>query len=563
MSLDLDNIASIALNERGAKTAINLGLTVEIGKPNEFVELNWRPGKIIICIMALPIVVRILAKKNLSKNSDPIVICIDETGNFIIPVLGGHKGANTICKELAARGKGTAVVTTASDNSNLAAIDAVTGFYTTGNSAAVIESMLDGFRPLVQKDIDWPAPIQIPNGNGPAKVLVSDSLFEEKPGDLSVQLIPPSLVVGLGCSSDAKPEDVSTLIDDAFKTLGLDKRAIAAISTIDGRANHPAILSQNLPIESFNAEELAKVNVPNPSTEVESHVGTVSVAEASAMLSAKSKSLIMTKKKNARATIAIARKKPKGIIRLVGLGPGNAMMRSPQATKAIVSSEIVIGFDAYIKQCSTLLAPHQLVMRSPIGNEVDRANQALRYALEGRSTAIVCSGDPEIFAMASITFEVVDSYCQRNQISELSETIEIEVVPGITAGLAAGALLGAPLGHDHAYISLSDLLTPWETIERRLELFGEADITLVIYNPQSNSRTWQLPKAIEILSRYRRSDTPIAVVKNAARQDEIRWITTISQFSPDKIDMTSIIVVGSSTTKVLEGYLYTPRGYKV
>lgn len=564
MSITFSDAMAIALNERGAKTAVRLGLPVEVGKPSMILDDHWSKDKALVMVMALPIVMRLIARRSLSKGSDPIVVAVDESGQFIIPVLGGHRGANRLAGELASRGNATAVITTASELAEIPAIDGLSGFVAEGDVAGLIETMLEGRDPIVESEIEWPGPIQLRNGNGPAKVIISDMATGVITSDSpTVQLIPPSLVAGIGCSSDASPEEVSALIDSVCSEHHLDRRAIARLATIDIRANHPAILDQHLPVVAFRSSQLAKVAVPNSSAQVESAVGTPSVAEAAALLASESGNLVVTKTKTPRVTLAIARQKAKGHLKVVGLGPGTAMLRTPAAVEAVINSEIVIGYQPYVEQCSELLSPNQLILRSPIGEETQRAKTAVEYALQGRSVALVCSGDPEVFAMASITFEVLEAQWNQRDIDSLDRFLEISVIPGVTAGLGGGALLGAPLGHDHAYLSLSDLLTPWETIEKHIHAFGQADVVIVVYNPKSKGRTWQLPKAIEILSQYRPGATPVAIVRNIGRNGESKKIYTLETFDSSKVDMTSLVIVGSSTTRRFGDYIFTPRGYEI
>lgn len=562
--MEIANPLAIALNERGAKTAVRMGLRVEIGKPGQIIDDHWSPDAALVLVMALPIVVRLLAKRDLSKEGDPVVVAVDESGRFVIPVLGGHRGANRLAAELASRNGGTAVVTTSSELAGVAAVDGLSGFAAEGDVAKLIESMLEGRTPIIRHEIEWPAPIHLRNGIGPAQVIISDTkscLKGSRPP--TVQLIPPSLVVGVGCSSKASAEEVSLLIESVCLENDLDPRAIAKLATIDTRADHPALVGQHIPIVSFSSAQLASTDVPNSSAEVESFVGTPSVCEAAALLASRSPTLLVAKTKSLVATVAIARRCPKGTLKLVGLGPGTPMMRTPAAVEAIVNSEVIIGYEPYVEQCKELLSPHQLIIRSPIGSEDQRARSALEYASQGRSVAIVCSGDPEVFAMASITFEILESRCREMGIPSPENLLELAVIPGITAGLGGGALLGAPLGHDHAYLSLSDLLTPWDTIEKRIHAFGEADVVILIYNPKSKGRTWQLPKAIEILSSYRPGTTPVAVVRNVGRDAETKEIFSLESFDAREVDMSSLVIVGSSTTRRVGSYLFTPRGYEI
>lgn len=564
MNQSISRPKAIALNERGAKTAVRLGLQVMIGKPSMIIRDYWNAEHALVLVMALPIAIRTIATMNLSKSEDPVVVAVDESGKFFIPVLGGHRGANRLASELATRVNGTAVVTTSSELAEVPAVDGLSGFAAQGDIAQLIETMLEGHDPVVENRIGWPEPIRLKPGTGPARVIISDSALEKTASDPpTVQLIPPSLVAGVGCSSDASPEDVSKLLNAVCESSGLDRRAIAKIATIDIRAQHPAIIGQGLKVVSFSSTELSKITVPNPSKAVESAVGTPSVAEAAALLASRSDTLLTTKQSSTCATVALARQAPRGHLRIVGLGPGKSSLRTPAAVEAVLDSEIVIGFDAYVEQCRELLSPRQLILGSPIGKEIERAAVALDFAFHGRSVAVVCSGDPEVFAMASVIFETLEETCRARDLSSPADHLDISVIPGITAGLAGGAILGAPLGHDHAYLSLSDLLTPWETIESRIHSLGQADMVLILYNPASSKRKWQLPKAIEILKNYRPTTTPVAIVRNVGRIGEARTIFTLDTFDPTTVDMASVVIIGSSTTRQSGDYMFTPRGYKV
>ena len=236
---------------------------------------------------------------------------------------------------------------------------------------------------------------------------------------------------------------------------------------------------------------------------------------------------------------------------MVGLGPGGAQHRTPAALTALRRAEIVIGYELYVDQCRQLLAPSQQVIPSPIGAEADRCDEALRLAAAGHRVALVCSGDPGVFAMATLVHELAHRH----------GSPPVEVVPGITAASAAASLVGAPLAHDHCLISLSDLMTPWEVIERRLTAAAESDMAVALYNPRSMKRTRQLVRAREILLGHRPDDTPVAVVTDATRAGEHRHLTTLFDLDPTEVNMLSIVIIGSSTTRLIDQYLVTPRGY--
>lgn len=236
---------------------------------------------------------------------------------------------------------------------------------------------------------------------------------------------------------------------------------------------------------------------------------------------------------------------------VVGIGPGDPRLLTEQARNALRDAEIIIGYDVYLKMLAALGLRAEL-QPSPIGAEADRARQALELAMSGKRVALVSSGDAGVYGMASLLLEHAEKY----------PDIAVEIIPGVTAATAAAALLGAPLGHDFACISLSDLLTPWETIEARLDAAGRSDFVLAFYNPISQRRTWQLPRAREILLRYRQPDTPVGLVDRAHRPGMRVWQMTLGEWSPDGIGMETVIIVGNSQTRIVNGRMVTPRGYR-
>ncbi len=225
-----------------------------------------------------------------------------------------------------------------------------------------------------------------------------------------------------------------------------------------------------------------------------------------------------------------------------------------EARRAIESAEVIVGYKTYIKLIEKLIQPNAEVFSGVMGKEVDRAKVALTKALEDKSVAVVSSGDPGVYGMAGIVLEV--AYHQKAKIP-------IEIIPGVTAATAAASRLGAPLVTDFAVISLSDLLTPWESIEKRLHAASEADFVIVLYNPQSEGRKEPLAKAYQIMLKHKKPETPVGIVKAAGRKGEETLITMLKELLSYEVDMATTIIVGNSTTKVLGNRLITPRGYDI
>jgi cobalt-precorrin 5A hydrolase/precorrin-3B C17-methyltransferase len=320
---------------------------------------------------------------------------------------------------------------------------------------------------------------------------------------------------------------------------------------------------------------LAAVPVPNPSEVVRQAVGTPSVSEAAALLGGlpaeliggfpaeliggfpaeliggfPAAELVVPKTASAMVTVAVARRHPRGRLAIVGLGPGARDLLTPRAVAELRRASVVVGLDQYADQIRDLLRPGTRVLASGLGQEEERARTAVLHARAGRAVALIGSGDAGVYAMASPALEEADA------------TIDVTGVPGVTAGLAASAALGAPLGHDHVYLSLSDLHTPWPVIERRVRAAAEGDLVVLFYNPRSRARHWQLGAALALLAGHRPASTPVGVVRNASRPDESVVISTLAAFDPGVADMYSLVVAGSSQTRLVGGRMVTPRGYR-
>ncbi len=240
---------------------------------------------------------------------------------------------------------------------------------------------------------------------------------------------------------------------------------------------------------------------------------------------------------------------PTGKIWLVGLGPGDPELLTGRARNILESAEVIIGYQGYLKSLASLGLGAEF-LGSPIGSEELRASQAIDLAKRGRRVALVSSGDAGIYGMASPLLESAAD----------SPAVEIEMVPGVTAAVAAAALLGAPLGHDFACVSLSDLMTTWPVIERRLLAAAQGDFVIALYNPASSQRTWQLPRAQKILLTCRRPDTPVGLVDKAYRPGTRSWRTTLGELTVDGVGMETTVIIGNSSTRIINGRMVTPRG---
>lgn len=242
-----------------------------------------------------------------------------------------------------------------------------------------------------------------------------------------------------------------------------------------------------------------------------------------------------------------------GKLSIVGIGPGYKEHITARAKKAIEESSVVVGYRSYIKLIEELVDDKK-VFSSEMRQEIERAEKALSLAQEGEKVVVVSSGDAGVYGMASPVLELM---------AEKKLDVDFEVVPGVTSALAASALLGAPLGNDFAVISLSDLLTPWEVIEKRLHAAGAGDFVIAIYNPKSMKRVRQIALAREILLKYRDAETPVGIVADACRNGEKVEITTLKEMLHKEIDMLTTVVIGNSHSYIYQKWIITPRGYRV
>ena len=548
----------------------------------------------IVCFLAVGATVRLLAPLFSGKHSDPGVVCVDEALRYAIPVTGAHAGgANELARRVSGLLGAEAVITTASDAAGSVSLDefgADLGFVLEPGSdlAGVGAAVLSGDRVTFTAGAVWPLPPLPPNvvqgqpEPGVPAIVVSDRAAPPTaPGAPVVIYRPPALVVGIGASRGVAAAEVTALISQALMDAGLSPRSVRLAATVDLKAGEAglreAVRDRGWPLAVFPAAGLAAMPVPNPSETVRSAVGTPSVAEAAALLAAglpalarplvpgepcrpavpagagrtwPGPELAVTKRVSAHATVAVARSRPRGRLAVVGIGPGARDLMTPRAAAELRRASVVVGLDQYVDQVTDLLRPGADVRATGLGREQERAAAAVAEAAAGRAVALIGSGDAGIYAMGSPALELAD------------ESINVVTVPGVTAGLAAAALLGAPLGHDHALISLSDLHTPWEAIERRITAVAEADLVACFYNPASRERSWQLRKALAILAACRPPHTPVGWVRDASRPGESVAASTLAAFDPAAADMRTLVIVGSSRSRMVAGRMVTPRDYR-
>ncbi|MGH3569682.1 MAG: precorrin-3B C(17)-methyltransferase [Pseudonocardia sp.] len=560
-----------AVTVAGRRAAAEVSASLVGGEPAELAELEkrWPELGAAVFFLATGATVRLIAPLLVDKHTDPGVVCVDEARRFVVALAGGHAGgANVLAQRVAAVLGAQPVITTASDAAGTTGLDGLVDLLDAavdGDLAAAGTALLDGAA-RVENPLGFPLPPLPPATTTPRhSITITDragtaAAISDGAGTAimgTTRLVPPTIVVGIGSVRGVPATAVAATLRRLRTEHGLDPRAIRAYASVDLKADEAGILAAIAPasLTTYPAEVLAGVEVPNPSEVVRAEVGTASVAEAAALHAAADLAhgapveLVVEKIRGENVTVAAARIRPRGRLAIVGLGPGATDLRVPRADVELRRAAVVVGLDQYVDQVRHLLRPGTEIRASGLGAEEQRAAEAVTLAVQGHAVALIGSGDAGVYAMASPALQ------------QAGADIEVVGVPGVTAALAAAALLGAPLGHDHVLISLSDLHTPWPVIERRVAAAATADLVTCFYNPRSRDRHWQLGAALEALRAHRPPQTPVGAVRQAGRGGQRVWCAPLAEFDPAEVDMLTTVIVGSSATRMVAGRMVTPRGY--
>ena len=557
------------------------GVDRPFDQAGEHLRALFMSGTPIVGICAAGILIRLLASLLRDKTQEPPVIAVAEDGSAVVPLLGGHHGANRLAADIAAALHTRPAITTASDARLEVALDAPPPGWALANPEnykAFVAALLDG-QPcrLEQRSpctADWLFESNIDfRDDGPLTIAVSDA---PQPADHRTLVYHPQrFALGVGCERGTPAPELQDLVDDALKQADVAPGALAGVFSLDLKCDeasvHELAASLGRQARFFAAPTLEALTprLENPSEVVFAEVGCHGVAEAAALAAAgRAGVLTLPKRKSRRATCAIAASpspidpvlpgRPQGKLTVVGLGPGDPGNLTPEAGVALTAAADLVGYSGYLD-----MVPAREDQRRhpyPLGEETARVEHALALAAGGQNVALVCSGDPGVYAMASLVFERIETLNRPHW-----HRIKIAVLPGVSAMHAAAARAGAPLGHDFCAISLSDLLTPWTFIERRLRAAAEADFVIALYNPASMRRRRPLDQALDILRRHRRPDTPVVIGRQIGRPEERVDITTLASLDPDSVDMLTVLIIGSRESRTVRTSsarrMYTPRGY--
>jgi len=576
-----NNIAAFFVTEKGRLLAERMkGLyhDLEIIKFSATAaKKKWDECESFIFIMAAGIVVRTIGPLIKDKRSDPAVIVLDENGRYAVSLLSGHLGgANVRAREIADFLKGESVITTASDINGFTSID----LWARDNDLVVEDwkllphtgTLLINKGSLnVYSDIEITLPDEFVKVADPAvaDLLITHTKFSSaNPG---LYLTPKNLIVGIGCNSGTTAGEIEAAVRNVLDKYNFSFSSVRSIATIDLKAEEPGIKvfvkKCSFGLLSFRSEELNTVTGVAWSDAAFKATRAKAVAEPAALLATGAKILLVPKQKVGNVTVAVAEikrgvkevgkeeSKASGKIYVVGTGPGYVEHITPYAQQAIRESDVIVGYGTYTKLIQKIIKDKE-VFSTSMTQEIDRCRKAVELALSGKTVSVISGGDPGIYAMAGLVFELL-----KEQDSRVPLPL-VEVIPGISALNACAARLGAPLMHDFASISLSDRLTPWDLIERRLEAAAMADFVIILYNPKSKGRARHIVKAREIVMKYRSPETPVGIVKGAMREDEKIVLADLRTMLDHEIDMQTTVIIGNSKTFFWNNLMITPRGYE-
>ncbi len=553
--------------------------------PVDFLQDHWQKNNKLIFIGSVGAVVRLIAPFVNSKERDPAVLVMDSKAKNVISLLGGHiSGGDQLAVELASDLDASAIFTADSSSEERIPLDC----FGEGWGWKRGGEISDWRKLMISQSREEKTNIFQANGSKlwqSLKACSNYSFLDKKIGILSKNIDlyigkdsgnkcswhTPSIIVGIGCIRNTDEKMILRAIKESFSKNRLSLKSVSGIATIDKKNDEIGLLNlsrkNEWPIYFFNALELSKVNVPNPSNAVMNEMGTASVAEAAAILRGTEKGRLIQEKQIFRAsedefggvTIALVElEKPlaphKGELHLVGSGPGKLEMLTSDSRRALTRCVAWIGYAPYLNYLDSIRRHDQVRVDSQLTFEKNRCQQALNLAQEGAKVALVSSGDSGIYGMAGLALEIW-----------LNESVEsrplLQVHPGISSFQMAAAKLGAPFMNDFCSISLSDLLTPWKQIEQRIISAGKGDFVLAIFNPKSIKRDWQLKKTVELLLKFREPNTPIAIARQLGRFEENVQVYTLETLPFNQVDMLTILIVGNSQSFVKNNKFLTPRGY--
>ncbi|MGF6770795.1 cobalt-precorrin 5A hydrolase/precorrin-3B C17-methyltransferase [Paraburkholderia sp. GAS199] len=527
-------------------------------------ELYGR-GVPVVALCAAGIVIRCLAPSLSNKGAEPPVLAVAEDGSAVVPLLGGLAGVNVMAREIAAALAVSPAITTSGElRFGTCVLNPPDGYALADitQGKRFVSDLLAGESTRIEGEAPWLDEAQLPrSASARLAIRVTPRAWSGREDELVIH--PRSVVAALSMArAGNEPSAGAQLVDRVHAALdahGLAALSLAALLAPADCMPEPALadaaatlgvplrFAQTRPEDGEPPSNLlhAALRIPYQTLHDDAHTG-VALALAPLAIDA--------------ATIGQGR----GRLTVIGLGPGSAGLMVPDARAALDQATDILGYDTYVKMAGPLRAD-QRVHGTDNREEMQRARHAFELASAGRSVVMVSSGDPGVFAMAAAVLEALD---ESGADHPHWHTVELAILPGVSAAMATAAQAGAPLGHDFCMLSLSDNLKPWTIIEKRLEHAAAADLVMAFYNPISRARPWQLDRALEIVRAFRTPATKVVLGRDIGRPGATLRTVTLGELRSSDVDMRTMVIVGSSTTRSFSPdggrteWVYTPRWYE-
>ena len=561
--------------------------SISIIKPKELLKEKWGKLDLIIFIGSIGASIRLINSFLTTKDKDPGVIIMDKKGSKIVPLIGLHQSnIKNIAFQITNLFSGEVINTNNSNDEKYLDLDSF-GFQWGWKKSDKTKSWSNlVIRQANNKQIFCK---QL-SGNslwktsevGKNITQLSDKGDEKLNSTFHVSIFnnhinawhPPILWIGIGCERNTSKELIEKSLDYVLESNNLSRLSIAGIATVDLKKNEKAIneiaKENKFPIKFFTKEDLCRIDVPNPSNIVLDEIGAPSVAEAACILAAGKDSKLLREKnifksmdssKNitGAVTIAVAESKSQyfptnGEIHVIGSGPGDISFLTNNARQALSKCSVWIGYKMYLDLIKPLKRSDQVFIESKLTEEKQRCEKAIKLSEEGIKVALISSGESGFYGMAGLLLELIQKIDKKYRPY-------YEVHPGISSVQLAAALGGAPLMNDFCSISLSDKLTPWVLIEKKIKGALLGDFVIAIFNPRSKERDWQFKCAINLCLNSRSGITPVLIARQVGRENQSKKFFTLNSIPFEEIDMLSIIIIGNSKTTLVDDIFLTPRGY--
>ncbi|MDT6994062.1 precorrin-3B C(17)-methyltransferase [Burkholderia cenocepacia] len=560
----LDTARRIQARYPGARVH---GLASRVDADVPFDELGahlrelYARGLPIVALCAAGIVIRCLAPALADKGVEPPVLAVAEDGSAVVPLLGGLTGVNVIAREIAeCVGVAPAITTSGELRFGACVLNPPEGYALAdlAQGKRFVSDLLAGASTRIDGAAPWLDDVALPRDAAAAHAIrVTPDAWRGARDELVIH--PRSVVVGVAADAVHAGEALAARIDAMLDAQGLARLALAAIvapaSAIGDAALEAAASTLDVPLR-FVDSDFVDSDRAAPA-DAATLLGRALRVTHTMRAASHGLACAVASQPVDPATLGRAR----GRLTVLGLGPGAAAWLTPAARAALADATDILGYTTYVNMAGPFRAD-QRVHGTDNREEMQRARHAFELAAEGRRVAVVSSGDPGVFAMAAAVLEALDEARDPQWAA-----VDLRVEPGISASLATAAQAGAPLGHDFCAISLSDNLKPWDVIETRLQHAAQADLVMAFYNPISRARPWQLDRALDLVRAHRAADTVVVLGRDIGRPGATLATTTLGALRSDQVDMRTMVIVGSSTTRRFaignaREWVYTPRWYR-